>query len=218
MIAAPVLGTATVVDAGQLSIGRFRDPRRVRDRRAFFECAGTGVHLRWRRRVGSMVGRSATTSCWAPHACHGGDHRARQRRGRCRGINFLEFLSRSVRGRVLTLQDPAFLNLDMTPTFHNRCCCGCSHSVLKAGEDWGVPLHFTALTARVCVRNPLSAGFKDPGFFGRNCCSSSPGPGLGQAGELAVHRWFVSSYRGCGRPRRAVRAAHHQRRLRCMRG
>jgi 3-hydroxyisobutyrate dehydrogenase len=78
--------------------------------------------------------------------------------------DFLEFISRSVLGSVfLRYKMPAFVNLDMTPTFTPVLLRKDLDLGLKAGEELGVPLPLTALT-REYVQKTVDAGFKDRDF------------------------------------------------------
>ena len=72
--------------------------------------------------------------------------------------DFLDFINNSVMGAMFSrYKTPAFVNLDMTPTFTPELLRKDLDLGLKAGEQLGVPLPVTALT-RELVQRTLDAG------------------------------------------------------------
>ena len=163
MIAAPVSGNAKVVEAGKLSIvaSGSRDAFAIVE--PYLNALGTGVTYVGDGELARMV-----------KICHNlllgiltqalAEITVLAEKGGVSRHDFLEFISRSVLGSVfLRYKMPAFVNLDMTPTFTPVLLRKDLDLGLKAGEELGVPLPLTALT-REYVQKTMDAGFKDRDF------------------------------------------------------
>jgi 3-hydroxyisobutyrate dehydrogenase-like beta-hydroxyacid dehydrogenase len=163
MIAAPVSGNAKVVEAGKLSIVASgpRDAFAIVE--PYLNALGTGVTYVGEGELARMV-----------KICHNlllgiltqalAEITVLAEKGGVSRHDFLEFISRSVLGSVfLRYKMPAFVNLDMTPTFTPVLLRKDLDLGLKAGEELGVPLPLTALT-REYVQKTVDAGFKDRDF------------------------------------------------------
>ena len=163
MIAAPVSGNAKVVEAGKLSIVASgpRDAFAIVE--PYLNALGTGVTYVGEGELARMV-----------KICHNlllgiltqavAEITVLAEKGGVSRHDFLEFISRSVLGSVfLRYKMPAFVNLDMTPTFTPVLLRKDLDLGLKAGEELGVPLPLTALT-REYVQKTVDAGFKDQDF------------------------------------------------------
>ena len=163
MIAAPVSGNAKVVEAGKLSIvaSGSRDAFAIVE--PYLNALGTGVTYVGDGELARMV-----------KICHNlllgiltqamAEITVLAEKGGVSRHDFLEFISRSVLGSVfLRYKMPAFVNLDMTPTFTPVLLRKDLDLGLKAGEELGVPLPLTALT-REYVQKTVDAGFKDRDF------------------------------------------------------
>ncbi|MGH6609073.1 MAG: NAD-binding protein, partial [Burkholderiaceae bacterium] len=78
--------------------------------------------------------------------------------------DFLEFMNRSILGSVFSrYKMPAFVNLDMTPTFTPILLRKDLDLGLEAGQELGVPLPLTALT-REYVQRTVDAGHEERDF------------------------------------------------------
>jgi len=163
MIAAPVSGNAKVVEAGKLSIvaSGSRDAFAIVE--PYLNALGTGVTYVGEGELARMV-----------KICHNlllgiltqalAEITVLAEKGGVSRHDFLEFISRSVLGSVfLRYKMPAFVNLDMTPTFTPVLLRKDLDLGLKAGEELGVPLPLTALT-REYVQKTVDAGLKDRDF------------------------------------------------------
>jgi 3-hydroxyisobutyrate dehydrogenase-like beta-hydroxyacid dehydrogenase len=163
MIAAPVSGNAKVVEAGKLSIvaSGSRDAFAIVE--PYLNALGTGVTYVGDGELARMV-----------KICHNlllgiltqalAEITVLAEKGGVSRHDFLEFISGSVLGSVfLRYKMPAFVNLDMTPTFTPVLLRKDLDLGLKAGEELGVPLPLTALT-REYVQKTVDAGFKDRDF------------------------------------------------------
>jgi 3-hydroxyisobutyrate dehydrogenase-like beta-hydroxyacid dehydrogenase len=163
MIAAPVSGNAKVVEAGKLSIVASgpRDAFAIAE--PYLNALGTGVTYVGDGELARMV-----------KICHNlllgiltqamAEITVLAEKGGVSRHDFLEFISGSVLGSVfLRYKMPAFVNLDMTPTFTPVLLRKDLDLGLKASEDLGVPLPLTALT-REYVQKTVDAGFKDRDF------------------------------------------------------
>jgi 3-hydroxyisobutyrate dehydrogenase-like beta-hydroxyacid dehydrogenase len=86
-----------------------------------------------------------------------------QKRGVARH-DFLEFLNRSIMGSAFArYKMPAFVNLELTPTFTPELLRKDLDLGLKAGQELAVPLPLTALT-RQYVQKTIDAGHEDRDF------------------------------------------------------
>ncbi|MDB6008392.1 MAG: 6-phosphogluconate dehydrogenase [Gammaproteobacteria bacterium] len=163
MIAAPVSGNAKVVEAGKLSIvaSGSRDAFAIVE--PYLNALGTGVTYVGDGELARMV-----------KICHNlllgiltqalAEITVLAEKGGVSRHDFLEFISGSVLGSVfLRYKMPAFVNLDMTPTFTPVLLRKDLDLGLKAGEELGVPLPLTALT-REYVQKTVDAGLKDRDF------------------------------------------------------
>ncbi len=157
MLAAPVSGNAKVVKAGKLTIVA-SGPRASFDQvEPYLEAIGRGVTYVGEGELARMVKichnllLGVVTQCLAEIvvlANKGGVPRHAT----------LDFINNSVMGSMFSrYKTPAFVNLDMTPTFTPELLRKDLDLGLKAGKALGVPLPVTELT-RALVQETVDAG------------------------------------------------------------
>lgn len=163
MVAAPVSGNAKVVKAGKLSIVA-SGPREAYDTVApYLDAMGRGVTYVGEGERARMV-----------KICHNlflgivtqslAEITVLAEKGGVSRHAFLDFINDSVMGSVFSrYKTPAFVNLDMTPTFTPVLLRKDLDLGLKAAEQLGVPLPLTALT-RHCVQKTVDAGHEERDF------------------------------------------------------
>jgi 3-hydroxyisobutyrate dehydrogenase len=163
MIAAPVSGNAKVVKAGKLSIVA-SGPRDAFDTVVpcldAIGCSVTYVGEGERARMVKICHNlflGIVTQALA-------EVTVLAEKGGVSRHDFLEFMNRSVMGSVFSrYKTPAFVNLDMTPTFTPVLLRKDLDLGLKAAAQLGVSLPVTALT-RECVQKTIDAGHETRDF------------------------------------------------------
>ncbi len=163
MLAAPVSGNAKVVKAGKLTIVA-SGPKQSFDRaEPFLQAVGRGVTYVGEGELARMV-----------KICHNlllavvtqslAEITVLAEKGGVPRHAFLDFINNSVMGSMFTrYKTPAFVNLDMTPTFTPVLLRKDLDLGLSAGENTGVPLPVTRLT-RDLVQQVIDAGHTDCDF------------------------------------------------------
>ena len=157
MLASPVSGNGKVVKVGKLTIVA-SGPRRAFDMaEPYLQALGRGVTYVGDGELARMVKichnllLGAYTQCLA-------ETTVLAEKGGVSRHDFLDFINNSVMGAMFSrYKTPAFVNLDMTPTFTPELLRKDLDLGLKAGEQLGVPLPVTALT-RELVQRTLDAG------------------------------------------------------------
>ena len=157
MLAAPVSGNAKVVRAGKLTIVA-SGPRRAFDMaEPYLQAIGRGATYVGEGELARMVKichnllLGVYTQCLA-------EITVLAEKGGVSRHDFLDFINNSVMGAMFSrYKTPAFLSLDMTPTFTPELLRKDLDLGLKAGEQLGVPLPVTELT-RELVQRTLDAG------------------------------------------------------------
>lgn len=163
MLAAPVSGNAKVVRSGKLTIVA-SGPRPAFDMAApYLRALGRGVTYVGEGELARMV-----------KICHNlmlgvvtqslAEVTVLAEKGGVARHDFLDFINNSVLGSIFTrYKTPAFVNLDMTPTFTPKLLLKDLDLGLEAGRALGVPLPVTQLT-RELVQRTIDAGHDDRDF------------------------------------------------------
>ncbi|MEE8515893.1 MAG: NAD(P)-dependent oxidoreductase [Alphaproteobacteria bacterium] len=163
MLAAPVSGNAKVVQAGKLSIVA-SGPKDAFDMAApYLGVVGIGVSYVGEGELARMV-----------KICHNillgvvtqslAEITVLAEKGGVPRHAFLDFINKSVMGSMFTrYKTPAFVNLDMTPTFTPVLLRKDLDLGLTAGGNLGVPLPVTAMV-RDIVQNLIDDGYVDCDF------------------------------------------------------
>ena len=163
LLAAPVSGNPKVVKAGRLTFV-VSGPQEAFDRtRPYLEMLGSGV---------SYVGDAELSRL--VKICHNlflgvvtqslAEITVLAEKGGVRRHSFLEFLNNSVLGSTFTrYKTPAFVNLDMTPTFTPELLLKDFDLGLTAAEDLKVPLPIAA-SVRELVMSLVARGMTDVDF------------------------------------------------------
>ena len=157
MLAAPVSGNAKVVKAGKLTIVT-SGPRKAFDiAEPYLDAIGRGVTYVGEGELARMVKichnllLGVYTQCLA-------EITVLAEKGGVSRHDFLDFINDSVMGAMFSrYKTPAFVTLDMTPTFTPELLRKDLDLGLKAGEQLSVPLPVTQLT-RDLVQRTLDAG------------------------------------------------------------
>jgi 3-hydroxyisobutyrate dehydrogenase-like beta-hydroxyacid dehydrogenase len=163
MIAAPVSGNAKVVEAGKLSIVASGPRDAFEMAQPYLSALGIGVTYVGEGELARMV-----------KICHNlllgivtqglAEITVLAQKGGVSRHDCLKFITQSVMGSVfLRYKMPAFVNLDMKPTFTPVLLRKDLDLGLKAAEELGVPLPLTALT-RQHVQQTIDAGHADRDF------------------------------------------------------
>ena len=157
MLAAPVSGNAKVVKAGKLTIVASGPKASFDQAEPYLDAIGRGVTYVGEGELARMVKichnllLGVVTQCLAEIvvlANKGGVPRHAT----------LDFINNSVMGSMFSrYKTPAFVNLDMTPTFTPELLRKDLDLGLKAGKTLGVPLPVTELT-RALVQATIDAG------------------------------------------------------------
>lgn len=163
MLSAPVSGNAKVVAAGKLTIVA-SGPRPAFDTaEPFLAALGAGVTYVGDGELSRLVKichnlmLGVVTQCLA-------EITVLAEKGGVPRSAFLEFMNNSVMGSQFTrYKSPAFVNLDLKPTFTPVLLRKDLDLGLKAGEQLGVPLPVTQLT-RDIVNRAVEAGHTDCDF------------------------------------------------------
>ena len=157
MLASPVSGNGKVVKAGKLTIVT-SGPRSAFDMaEPYLEALGRGVTYVGEGELARMVKichnllLGVYTQCLA-------EITVLAEKGGVSRHNFLDFINNSVMGAMFSrYKTPAFVSLDMTPTFTPELLRKDLDLGLKVGEQLGVPLPVTQVT-RDLVQRTLDAG------------------------------------------------------------
>ena len=157
MLASPVSGNAKVVKTGKLTIVT-SGPRQAFDMaEPYLEAIGRGVTYVGEGELARMVKichnllLGVYTQCLA-------EITVLAEKGGVRRHDFLDFINNSVMGAMFSrYKTPAFVTLDMTPTFTPELMRKDMDLGLSAGKQLGVPLPVTQLT-RDLVQHTLDAG------------------------------------------------------------
>jgi len=163
MLSAPVSGNAKVVKAGKLTIVA-SGPRAAYDTaEPYLAALGAGVTYVGDGEVARMVKICHNLMLGVVTQCLAEITVLAEKRGVPRHA-FLEFMNASVMGSPFTrYKAPAFVNLDLAPTFTPVLLRKDLDLGLKAGKALGVPLPLTALT-RDIVDRAVQAGHTDCDF------------------------------------------------------
>lgn len=163
MLAAPVSGNAKVVKAGKLTVVA-SGPRAAFDvARPYLLALGQGVTYVGEGELARIV-----------KICHNlylgvvtqalAEITVLAQKGGVARHDFLEFLNTSIMGSAFArYKMPAFVNLELAPTFTPVLLRKDLDLGLKAGEQFGVPLPLTALT-REYVQKTIDAGLQERDF------------------------------------------------------
>jgi 3-hydroxyisobutyrate dehydrogenase-like beta-hydroxyacid dehydrogenase len=163
MLSAPVSGNAKVVSAGKLTIVA-SGPRSAYDvAEPYLAALGAGVTYVGEGEVARMVKICHNLMLGVVAQSLAEVTVLAEKRGVPRHA-FLEFMNNSVMGSPFTrYKSPAFVNLDLTPTFTPVLLRKDLDLGLKAGKELGVPLPLTELT-RDIVDQAVQAGHTDCDF------------------------------------------------------
>ena len=163
MLSAPVSGNAKVVSAGKLTIVA-SGPRAAYDiAEPYLAALGAGVTYVGEGEVARMVKICHNLMLGVVAQCMAEVTVLAEKRGVPRHA-FLEFMNNSVMGsQFMRYKTPAFVNLDLTPTFTPVLLRKDLDLGLKAGQELGVPLPLTQL-ARALVDKAVQAGHTDCDF------------------------------------------------------
>jgi 3-hydroxyisobutyrate dehydrogenase len=163
MLSAPVSGNAKVVAAGKLTIVA-SGPRSAYDiAEPYLAALGAGVTYVGEGEVARMVKICHNLMLGVVAQCMAEITVLAEKRGVPRHA-FLEFMNNSVMGsQFMRYKSPAFVNLDLTPTFTPVLLRKDLDLGLKAGKELGVPLPLTQL-ARDIVDRAVQAGHTDCDF------------------------------------------------------
>jgi 3-hydroxyisobutyrate dehydrogenase-like beta-hydroxyacid dehydrogenase len=163
MLSAPVSGNAKVVSAGKLTIVA-SGPRSAYDvAEPYLAALGAGVTYVGEGEVARMVKICHNLMLGVVAQSLAEVTVLAEKRGVPRHA-FLEFMNNSVMGSPFTrYKSPAFVNLDLTPTFTPILLRKDLDHGLKAGKELGVPLPLTELT-RDIVDQAVQAGHTDCDF------------------------------------------------------
>jgi 3-hydroxyisobutyrate dehydrogenase-like beta-hydroxyacid dehydrogenase len=163
MLAAPVSGNAKVVRSGKLTIVASGPRPAFETAEPYLRALGRGVTYVGEGELARMV-----------KICHNlmlgvvtqslAEITVLAEKGGVARHDLLDFINNSVLGSLFTrYKTPAFVNLDMTPTFTPKLLRKDLDLGLKAGEALGVPLPVTQLT-RELVQRTIDAGHDDRDF------------------------------------------------------
>jgi len=163
MLSAPVSGNAKVVKAGKLTIVA-SGPRAAFDMaEPYLATLGIGVTYVGEGELSRMVKICHNLMLGVVAQCMAEITVLAEKRGVPRHA-FLEFMNDSVMGSMFTrYKSPAFVNLDLTPTFTPVLLRKDLDLGLKAGATLGVPLPVTQKT-RDLVNQAVEAGHTDCDF------------------------------------------------------
>jgi 3-hydroxyisobutyrate dehydrogenase len=164
LLAAPVSGNPSVVDAGKLTVVVSGPSDAWEDARPYLELFGTGatyvgdgdvarlVKICHNLMLGVVAQSLAEVTVLAEK---GGVSRAA----------FLEFLNKSVMGSMFTrYKTPAIVNLDFTPTFTPALLYKDFHLGFEAAEEHGVPMPVAAAAQQV-VQALMGFGYEETDFM-----------------------------------------------------
>lgn len=163
MLAAPVSGNAKVVKAGKLTVVA-SGPRSAFDiAEPYLRAMGQGVTYVGEGELSRIVKICHNLYLGIVTQALAEVTVLAQKRGVARH-DFLEFLNRSIMGSAFArYKMPAFVNLELTPTFTPVLLRKDLDLGLSAGRELGVPLPLTELT-RQYVQKTIDAGHEDRDF------------------------------------------------------
>ena len=163
MIDAPVSGNHHVVVAGKLSIVASGDAASFEKARPFLEAIGRGVSYVGEGELARMV-KICHNVMLGVVAQNMAEITVLAEKGGVPRQAFLDFINNSVMGSMFTTyKTPAFVNLDMTPTFTPPLLRKDMDLGLAAARELGVPMPVTA-AARECVQSIIGQGYLDEDF------------------------------------------------------
>ena len=163
MIDAPVSGNHHVVVAGKLSIVASGDAASFKKARPFLEAIGRGVSYVGEGELARMV-KICHNVMLGVVAQNMAEITVRAENGGVPRQAFLDFINNSVMGSMFTTyKTPAFVNLDMTPTFTPPLLRKDMDLGLSAARELGVPMPVTA-AARECVQSIIGQGYLEEDF------------------------------------------------------
>jgi 3-hydroxyisobutyrate dehydrogenase len=164
LLAAPVSGNPSVVDAGKLTVVVSGPSDAWEAARPYLELFGTGA---------TYVGDG--DSARLVKICHNlmlgvvaqslAEITVLAEKGGVSRAAFLEFLNKSVMGSMFTrYKSPAIVNLDFTPTFTPALLYKDFHLGFEAAEELGVPMPVAA-AAQQAVQALMGFGYEDVDFM-----------------------------------------------------
>jgi 3-hydroxyisobutyrate dehydrogenase-like beta-hydroxyacid dehydrogenase len=163
MLSAPVSGNAKVVAAGKLTIVASGPPGAFDMAEPYLNALGIGVTYVGEGEVARMVKICHNLMLGVVTQCLAEVTVLAEKRGVPRHA-FLEFMNNSVMGSMFTrYKSPAFVNLDLKPTFTPVLLRKDLDLGLTAGKSLGVPLPLTQLT-RDIVDAAIRKGHTDCDF------------------------------------------------------
>lgn len=163
MIDAPVSGNHHVVVAGKLSIVASGDAASFEKARPFLEAIGRGVSYVGEGELARMV-KICHNVMLGVVAQNMAEITVLAEKGGVPRQAFLDFINNSVMGSMFTTyKTPAFVNLDMTPTFTPPLLRKDMDLGLSAARELGVPMPVTA-AARECVQSIIGQGYLEEDF------------------------------------------------------
>jgi 3-hydroxyisobutyrate dehydrogenase len=164
LLAAPVSGNPSVVDAGRLTVVVSGPDEAWEQARPYLELFGAGA---------TYVGEG--DSARLVKICHNlmlgvvaqslAEITVLAEKGGVSRAAFLEFLNKSVMGSMFTrYKSPAIVNLDFTPTFTPALLYKDFHLGFEAAEELGVPMPVAA-AAQQAVQALMGFGYEDIDFM-----------------------------------------------------
>ena len=164
LLAAPVSGNPSVVDAGKLTVVASGPHDAWESARPYLELFGAGATYVGEGDVARLV-----------KICHNlmlgvvaqslAEITVLAEKGGVSRASFLEFLNQSVMGSMFTrYKTPAIVNLDFTPTFTPALLYKDFHLGFEAAEEHGVPMPVAA-AAQQAVQALMGFGYDDTDFM-----------------------------------------------------
>jgi len=164
LLAAPVSGNPSVVDAGKLTVVVSGPSDAWEAARPYLELFGAGATYVGEGDVARLV-----------KICHNlmlgvvaqslAEITVLAEKGGVSRAAFLEFLNKSVMGSMFTrYKTPAIVNLDFTPTFTPALLYKDFHLGFEAAEEHGVPMPVAAAAQQV-VQTLMGFGYDDIDFI-----------------------------------------------------
>jgi 3-hydroxyisobutyrate dehydrogenase len=164
LLAAPVSGNPSVVDAGKLTLVVSGPPEAWEASRPYLELFGAGATYVGEGDVARLV-----------KICHNlmlgvvaqslAEITVLAEKGGVSRAAFLEFLNKSVMGSMFTrYKTPAIVNLDFTPTFTPALLYKDFHLGFEAADELGVPMPVAAAAQQV-VQSLMGFGYEDIDFM-----------------------------------------------------
>ncbi len=164
LLAAPVSGNPSVVDAGKLTLVVSGPSDAWEEARPYLDLFGAGATYVGEGDVARLV-----------KICHNlmlgvvaqslAEITVLAEKGGVSRAAFLEFLNKSVMGSMFTrYKSPAIVNLDFTPTFTPALLYKDFHLGFEAAEEYGVPMPVAAAAQQV-VQSLMGFGYDDIDFM-----------------------------------------------------